>query len=161
MNNISNLDLKGFMLKVIKDVFETMVSMDLEFSDPNPANKIYGNRIVGSVGLAGDVQGNVRIHVTEEFARVITAAMLGMELDEIEGEEEVHDVIGELSNMISGGIKSRICDAGVNCNLSAPTITSGSDYEIISQDCQICEQLFFSNEDDNTALSEIAIKLNN
>ena len=161
MSDLNKLDLKSFMAKVIKDVFETMVSMDLELSDSNTNKEVVnGNLIVGSVGLAGDVQGNVRIHVSDDFARAITAAMLGMELDEIEGEEEVYDVIGELSNMISGDIKSRICDAGFSCELSTPTITSGSDYEIISQDCMRCEQLFFINED-HTALAEVAIKLTN
>ena len=58
--------------------------------------------------------------------------MLGMQVEEIEDESEVHDVIGELSNMIAGDIKSRLCDIGLNCELSIPSTTSGTDFTIES-----------------------------
>jgi len=54
----------------------------------------------------------------------------GMDEDEIEGDEEVHDVVGELSNMIGGDLKSRLCDAGLTCELSIPTITSGKEFQV-------------------------------
>ena len=74
--------------------------------------------------------GSINLHVNGDFAKLITAAMLDMEEDEIEGDEEVHDVVGELSNMIGGDLKSRLCDVGLTCELSIPTITSGRELEL-------------------------------
>jgi CheY-specific phosphatase CheX len=85
-------------------------------------------QIVGSVSFAGKAMGSINLHFSEAFARLVTAAMLDMDEDDIEGDEEVHDVVGELSNMVGGDLKSRLCDAGLTCELSIPTITSGREF---------------------------------
>jgi len=132
MNEIDTLDLKGFVTGSITRVFDTMLSMDVQLSDSDPQAAVDGSKIVGSVSFAGALMGSVRVHVNDAFARIITAEMLGMEVEEIEGDEEVHDVIGELSNMVGGDLKSRLDDIGLSCQLSIPSITSGSDFKIES-----------------------------
>lgn len=94
------VDLRGFISSAMNEVFDTMLSMNIELADEGVQADVGGEKIVGSVGFAGKAVGNVSIQVNEAFARSITAAMLGMEEDEIDGDEEVHDVIGELSNMV-------------------------------------------------------------
>ncbi len=130
MNTLDTLDIAAFVNNAMTDVFDTMLDMEVKISDADSHPEMDGNRIVGSVGFAGKVLGSIYIHVTDTFARFMTAAMLDMELDEIEGDEEVEDVIGELSNMIGGNLKSRLCDAGLNCELSIPSITSGSNFKV-------------------------------
>jgi len=46
--------------------------------------------------------------------------MLGLPPDEITGETEVNDVVGEATNMLTGGLKSWLCDAGSDCAVSTP-----------------------------------------
>ena len=87
----------------------------------------------------------------------MTAAMLGMETDEIEGDEEVHDVIGELCNMICGDLKSRLCDAGLSCELSIPSITCGKGFTIESRGWDRSEQFSFRS-DNHTALVAVYMK---
>jgi flagellar motor switch protein FliN/FliY len=79
--------------------------------------------VVGSVRFDGDVTGIFHIHVTAAFARTLASRMLGLTEAELEGDEMVNDVMGELTNMVVGGVKSRFCDAGATCVLSTPTIT--------------------------------------
>ena len=102
MNEINTLDLKSLAANAVRAVFDTMLSLEIEINDAEAAKNLNGNRIVASVSFAGDVMGNLTIHVNDSFALLITASILGMEIDEIDGEEEVHDVIGELSNMVGG-----------------------------------------------------------
>jgi len=157
MIEINDLDLKGFMVNAINNVFDTMLSMEVETSDADSAMVVEGNRIVGSVAFAGQALGSVSIHVTDQFARIITAAMLDMEPDEIESEDETLDVIGELSNMIGGDIKSRLCDVGLQCQLSIPTITKGNNFTIDSKGYMKNERISFRNGSHN-ALSEVFVR---
>ena len=133
MNEIEHLDLKSFVAHAVSEVFSTMLSLEVEPDVLNGQSPPEGNRIVGSVSFAGEVMGSISIQVTDAFGRLIAAAMLGMEEAEIEGTDEVNDVIGEMSNMIGGGLKSHLCDSGFPCDLSIPSITTGSDFKIESR----------------------------
>ncbi|OQY14035.1 MAG: hypothetical protein B6I30_01755 [Desulfobacteraceae bacterium 4572_187] len=157
MNGINDLDLKDFVTKTLTAVFDTMLSMKIEQIDGGAEGIDGGNQIVGSVGFAGKVMGNVNILVSNDFARLMTAEMLGMETDKIESEEEVFDVIGELCNMVGGGIKSRLCDSGFTCELSIPSVTEGNDLKIESRGWDRCEHFTFKCMENN-ALVQIYMK---
>jgi len=157
MSDINTVDLRGFVSGAMNEVFDTMLSMNIELADEGMQVSVSGERIVGSVGFAGKAVGSVSIHVNEAFARSITAAMLGMEEDEIDGDEEVHDVIGELSNMVGGDLKSRLCDKGLDCELSIPSITRGSDFRTETKGWERHESLVFSYQD-QVALVNVYVK---
>ena len=157
MNSINSLDLKTLISNVVGNVFDTMLSMQVESIDGQPFENHNENQIVGSVGFAGAVLGNLNLHVDKEFACQMTAAMLGMEIEEIEGDEEIHDVIGELCNMICGDLKSRLCDAGYACDLSIPSITTGQEFTIESRGWDRNEQFAFRSND-HTALVAVYMK---
>ena len=159
MSDINALDLRGFISGAMAEVFDTMLSMDIDLADGDAQADIDGERIVGSVGFAGKAVGSVSIQVNEAFARSITAAMLGMEEDEIEGDEEVHDVIGELSNMIGGDLKSRLCDGGLDCELSIPSIITGSDFKTEIKGWERHESLIFRHQE-QFALVDVYMKTN-
>jgi CheY-specific phosphatase CheX len=158
MDEIKTLDIKTFVANAINQVFETMFSMEVILLDGELRGAEGDNRITGSVGFAGDALGNLNIHVTDSFARLMTAAMLDMEVSEIEGEEDVYDVIGELCNMIGGHLKSRLCDFGLPCKLSIPSITCGNNFMVESRGWARKERLGFQYQE-HTALVEVYIKL--
>ena len=157
MTEIATLDIKTSVTNAINEVFDKMLSMNVEVIDADSQENIDENKIVGSVSFTGEVMGSMSIHVSDAFAHLITASMLGMELDEIEGEDEVHDVIGELSNMIGGNLKSYFCDSGLPCALSIPSITSGSDFKIESVGWMRSETLTFRHQQ-HTAFVEVHTK---
>lgn len=157
MGDIQKLDLKSIAVNSTRQVFSTMLSMPIEEAGGIDGQDIAGNRVVGSVSFAGDVMGNIYIHVSGDFAKKMAAAMLGMEPDEIEDDEEVNDVIGEVSNMIGGDMKSRLCDAGFPCQLSIPNITRGSDFKIDSLGWVRHERIGFDRAGD-IALIDVYIK---
>jgi len=130
MNQLNTLDLKSSVSNAVTGVFAAMLDMAVTFIDEAPSSSPDDMQIVGSVSFAGKAMGSINLRFGGSFARQISAAMLDMDEDEIEGDEEVHDVVGELSNMIGGDLKSRLCDAGLTCELSIPTITSGKEFQV-------------------------------
>lgn len=146
-----------FVTTAVEDVFDTMLSMEVSRIPPDDAMSNGGPHIVGTVSMAGAILGNVNVHFSNQFACEITAAMLGMSTEEIDSSEEVHDVIGEVCNMVGGNLKSRLCDSGFTCELSIPSITAGSDFRIESKGWQRYERYGFRNNEDS-ALVEVFMK---
>lgn len=157
MQQIENLNLVGSLTKAVTDVFETMLSMQMKQSNAEELSTLDGERIVGSVSFDGSLIGNFYIHVSRDFARIMTAVMLGMESDEVKDEDEINDVVGEMSNMIGGNLKSGFCDSGMDCELSIPSITNGDDFIISSLNCEKHERLVFYHQR-HTALVEICLR---
>ncbi len=158
MTDIQTVDLRSFVTHSMHSVFETMLSMNLAAEDPPQRESVTtGNHIVGTVGFAGKVMGNVSVFVSRDFAQEIAAAMLGMSVDDIGSDEEVHDVIGEVCNMVGGNLKSKLCDAGLTCSLSIPSITFGNSFRVESKGWDRYELMGFRNSH-NSALIEIYVK---
>lgn len=157
MNEIKLLDLRELIVQAMTEVFDMMLSMEISHIDDDADSTLNGNRIVGSVSFAGKASGNINIHVSDNFARTMTAEMLGIDVDEIEDDGEIHDVIGETSNMVGGNLKSRLCDYGLPCELSIPSITCGSVFTIESMNWMRHEKIFFQNHQ-HVILVEVFMK---
>jgi chemotaxis protein CheX len=159
MEEINSLDLKASVANSMKEVFNTMLPMEAELIDSETVEIDNGNRIVGSVSFAGSVMGNVNIQVSDVFARIMASMILGMEGEDSIGDEEIYDVIGELSNMVGGNLKSRLFDYGFPCNLSIPSITSGGHYRIESKNWARHERVAFRHRE-HILLVEVYITSN-
>ncbi len=158
METIFTIDIKSSVTKSVLDVFDTMLSFQLEPVQEVDVADSKEMRIAGSVNFAGQVSGIIHIHVNKDFALIMTSAMLGMTPDEIEGEDEIKDVISELSNIIGGNLKSFFNDSGFYCALSTPSITMGDDFTIKSLNTERYESLSFSYQQ-YTIRIEVGIKL--
>lgn len=141
---INSVDIPTTVINAVIDVFYTMLSMETENIPQVPEGFIEDKRTVGTVSFAGDVQGLFNIQVNDDFARTMTAAMLGIEESEIESEEEVFDVLRELSNIIGGNLKSAFVDAGLATVLSTPAITNGYDFRVESLNIIKTQRFLFS-----------------
>lgn len=124
------LDPRAKVAEAITEVFETMFSLALAPVDTVSASSLQGKRLVSSVCFAGDATGVVSVHVGEELARRMAANMLGVEPEEIDDETAIHDMLGELGNIVTGGLKSALTDTGLRCALSTPSVTVGTDFMI-------------------------------
>lgn len=151
------LDVRQFMLNHLADVFETMLSMKVQSQDDASAPE-FATRVTGSVGFGGDtVTGAVYLHLSGQFAVQCTCSMLGLTLDEITGETEVNDVVGEMTNMLAGGLKSALCDSGHPCAVSTPAIIRGNSYQIEAMP-DVERVLLAFRSDTNPVLVEVHIK---
>lgn len=154
---INSVDVPNNVINTVIDVFYTMMNMEVENIAEVPPEFREEKRTVGMVSFAGDVQGVFIIQVNDDFARAMTAAMIGMEEDEIESQEEVYDVIRELSNIIGGNLKSSFVDVGLQCVLSTPAITNGLDFRVEALNI-IKTQRFLFKYKDATVIVDAGIK---
>ena len=155
---VKKFDVRGSVSKSMRDVFETMLSLDLQtLDDDMPAASALGARVVGSVSFVGPLMGGFNFYVSEAFSRFMTAAMLGMEAEELEGDEEVKDVVGEICNIVGGNLKSKFCDAGLKCELTTPSFTTGNDFKIESRHMITYERMAFE-QGRNKVYVEVGIK---
>ena len=123
-------DLSDLVSGAVKDVFTTMLEMNAK---PEPPDSLVANgepHVAGSVGFIGKLNGVVYLYASATFARRIASRMLRLSDAEIKGNEMVNDVVGEVSNMVVGNIKSRLCDRGLSCALTIPSIVRGSHFTI-------------------------------
>jgi CheY-specific phosphatase CheX len=112
------------LLQGAKEVFETMVFMDLEKSSESDAS-IDDCALLGSITFKGAMEGSLGICCSVPCAQAIAKDMLGIDDCEKLGEEEACDAIGEVANMVMGCFKSQVIDAVGNLEVSTPSIVSG------------------------------------
>jgi CheY-specific phosphatase CheX len=152
-------DIREFMIRHLADVFDTMLSMKAVLA-PQAGPPQFGERVTGSVGFAGEaVTGAVYLHLSVPLANRGASAMLGLPLEEITNENEVNDVVGEVTNMLTGGLKSWICDASIECAVSTPAIIRGTSFDVEPMPDVERINLIFDCGDDRFAV-EIHVKLN-
>jgi CheY-specific phosphatase CheX len=152
-------DVRQFLTHHLADVFSTMVSMK---ATPAPEGMVphFEERVTGSVGFGGEaVSGAVYLHLSADLALRVTSAMLGLPPEEIGGEGEVNDVVGEMTNMLAGGLKSTLCDLGATCAVSTPAIIRGRAYEIEAMPDVRRESMVFDCETECVSV-EVHIKFN-
>jgi chemotaxis protein CheX len=121
---VDEVCLSEALLSGAKEVFETMIFMDLEGTS-EPAEKIEGDALLGTITFTGNVEGCLAICCHMPCAKVIAANMLGMEPTEEIGKDEISDAVGEVANMVMGSVKSRVQDKTGNLEVSVPSVVSG------------------------------------
>jgi chemotaxis protein CheX len=152
-------DVSEFMKRHLVDIFSTMLSMQAVVSAPSEQEP-HDERVTGSVGFAGEtVTGAVYLHLSTPFSSRMAAAMLGLPPEEVVNDNDANDVVGEITNMLTGGLKSWLCDAGTECALSTPAIIRGRSFAIEHMGDVQRECLTFRCGEDVVVL-EIHIKLN-
>ena len=89
-------------------------------------------QVIGNVGFVGKANGIVYLCMSEEFATFAVGAILGMSPAEVafNGPEVLKDAIGEVTNMTVGGFKNALCDIGLPCKLTLPTIVRGDPLKV-------------------------------
>lgn len=122
------MDIKNKIVESTKEIFSTMVMMDVTVVDQDPAaRQAIKDGISGIIGLAGTHKGVLAIHIPAPVALAITGSFLGMEVEEIN--EDVEDAVGELANMLGGNVKTILSENGRDIELSLPTTISGTNYD--------------------------------
>jgi len=104
-----------------------MVMMDAEAGPPlDHQPRSFEQTVSGMLGLSGDLQGLLNVHCPYAAAKQITGNMLGMEVESIDA--DVRDAIGEIANMVAGGLKVSLATHNLNVNLSTPTTIAGDSF---------------------------------
>ena len=113
------------ILDAMLNVLKTMAKLDPKPGKPElkKSNAANGD-VSGIMTMVSDkVKGSLAITFTKPAILDIAKRMLGQEYTEID--EDVTDLAGELTNMVTGGAKATFEQQGHNFNMSIPTVVSG------------------------------------
>lgn len=112
------------LLEAAKEVFETMIFMDLqpcgEVDQP-----IEGEALMATITFSNSLEGCLAICAGKDCAEAIAVNMLGLESAGELSNEEVTDAIGEVANMVMGSVKSRLTDVYEDIQVSIPSVVQG------------------------------------
>jgi chemotaxis protein CheX len=158
--NQSPTVVREFLIRHLAEVFSTMLTLPAvplaEASSDHPQE-----RVSGAVSFVGEtVTGSVYLHLPAAFAAHIAGTMLGMAAEEVPGDAEINDVIGEVTNMLAGGLKSWLCDTGAACALTTPAIIRGTSFQIMASEGVTQIQFGFASGAHRGAV-EVHIKFTN
>ena len=119
------------IVETTEEIFNTMIFMDISAEDPLAQGKqALGCHISAMIGLSGGFSAMLSIHCPEAIGLGIAGAMLGMDIDEVDA--DVKDALGEIANMVAGGLKERFAAQDIDLVLAIPTTVSGKSYTIAS-----------------------------
>lgn len=117
-------------IAALRNVLSTMAQIELTPGKPQKKTTCQAKGDVsGLIGMFGDkVCGSLSITFDKELALYIMHNMLGETHGEIN--EDVSDMVGEITNMICGGAKKDLSTLGLNFDMATPIVVSGPDHTL-------------------------------
>lgn len=130
------------LMIAVQKTFRTMLGVELTMP-PNAMMPFDGEHVRCEIAFAGKATGSAALRLTTATTKHIAARVLGLSVEEMTDDTVMDDVVGELSNMVVGNFKSNLCDAGLKCKLSPPSITRTSDFKLRSESGSLAERIGF------------------
>jgi chemotaxis protein CheX len=155
---ITDTVVREALLSAVQNVCRTMMRCEATVAPCDPVLSGAPGLIVG-VGFGGSVNGVVYLCLDDDFAVYATGKILGMSGPEVRlhGFEVMKDAIGEVTNMVAGGFKNKLCDLGFPCLLTLPTIMRGQHLTVVT--LKGTEHHVFNLEiDGHRLITEVQIK---
>lgn len=119
------------IVETTEEIFNTMIFLEVSADAPLEQGKqAIGCHVSAMIGLTGGFSAMLGIHCPEAVGLAISGAMLGMEIEEIDA--DVKDALGEIANMLAGGLKERFSAEDISLDLAIPTAITGKSYTIAS-----------------------------
>ena len=78
--------------------------------------------------ISKETKGSLSITFEEKLALATMKSMVGEGPDEIN--EEITDLVGEVTNMVAGGAKRILSEQGCEFDMATPTVFSGNNHTI-------------------------------
>ena len=130
------MDLKDQLFKLlnesVQDTFNAILNLIPVMTNEQfmPAKEA---ATLSSIGFAGKLAGTFSLCLENSFACDIVSKMLDMEIKEINS--DVTDGIGEIVNIIIGGVKMKLAtqNAPHDFNLGIPTAVRGNQLEVFGE----------------------------
>lgn len=107
-----------------------MAQVDLQSQKPEKkTSDLACGDVTGIIGMIGpQVRGSMSITFCKKLATYIMDNMLGERIDEID--DQVLDMVGEMTNMICGGAKNALAEQNYQFEMATPVIVAGSNHVI-------------------------------
>ncbi len=116
-------------ISALKNVIQTMASIESHGETPFvKQGPPVTDGVIGFIRMEGEqVICTMAISFSEPAILAIASGMLGEEIKELN--DEMIDLAGEITNMVTGGVKKDLWQEGYNFDLSQPEFHYAKDFE--------------------------------
>jgi len=130
LENFMNVEFINPFLSSMLNVMSTMAQMELTPEKPRlKKNEIAQGDVSGLIGMVSEqTKGSLSITFEGELALATMKSMVGEGPDEIN--EEITDLVGEITNMVTGGAKRMLSEKGIEFDMATPMVVSGKNHTI-------------------------------
>jgi chemotaxis protein CheX len=122
---VSMQELETGLERALKEITTTMLNCESEII-PLSDVEAYPPGLSAVVGFGGKISGFVAIHLSPHSACTLASNLVGMEFQEMD--EMVADAMGEIVNMLAGGLKKSVSKDEDLFKISVPSIVYGDEY---------------------------------
>ncbi|GLX83731.1 chemotaxis protein CheX [Thalassotalea eurytherma] len=125
-----NVEFINPFLSSMLNVMSTMAQMELSPEKPKLKDGDFAKGDVsGLIGMVSDqAKGSLSITFEAPLAIATMKKMVGEGPDEVD--EEIIDLVGEITNMVTGGAKRILSEKGFEFDMATPMVVSGKDHTI-------------------------------
>jgi len=118
-----------FIISLV-NVLKTMAHIELQIGKPRKKMDATAmGDVSGLIGMVGsNIAGSMSITFEEGLALQVMQGMLGEKPDSLN--DEVNDMVGEITNMVAGGAKKDLAKKGFDIGMATPIVVSGKDHTI-------------------------------
>ncbi|WP_114324783.1 chemotaxis protein CheX [Candidatus Colwellia aromaticivorans] len=117
-------------LSAMLNVMSTMAQMELIAEKPKlKKNDIAQGDVSGLIGMVSpETKGSLSITFDTPLALATMKGMVGEAPNEVN--EEIIDLVGEITNMVTGGAKRLLSEKGFEFDMATPVVVSGKNHTI-------------------------------
>ena len=125
-----NVEFINPFLTSMLNVMSTMAQMELVPEKPRlKKDDVAMGDVSGLIGMGSDkAKGSLSITFEGPLALATMKGMVGEGPDEIN--DEITDLIGEITNMVTGGAKRLLSEKGIDFDMATPMVVSGKNHTI-------------------------------
>jgi chemotaxis protein CheX len=125
-----NVEFINPFLSAMLNVMSTMANMELTPEKPRlKKDAIAMGDVSGLIGMVSEqTSGSLSITYEASLALATMKSMLGEAPDEVN--EDITDLVGEITNMVTGGAKRLLSEKGFEFNMATPVVVSGENHTI-------------------------------
>ncbi|WDE11108.1 chemotaxis protein CheX [Thalassomonas haliotis] len=125
-----NVEFINPFLASMLNVMSTMAQMELAPEKPKlKKDEVAMGDVSGLIGMVSDqAKGSLSITFEGPLAIATMKNMVGEGPDEIN--EEITDLVGEITNMVTGGAKRMLSEKGIEFDMATPMVVSGNNHTI-------------------------------
>ncbi|MDR4498671.1 MAG: chemotaxis protein CheX [Candidatus Scalindua sp.] len=114
-----------------QEIFATMIPVEITAGESfYQKEENITTDLISLISFTGEHSGIIALFCNKNIALKITSNMLGIEVTELH--QDTKDAIGEVTNMIAGSLKNKVCEDLGSMHLSIPVVIGGASLTISS-----------------------------
>lgn len=115
------------------NVLQTMAQIEVKPGRPSlKKDAVARGDVSGLIGMVGPTaKGSFSISFDKKLALNVFKLMVGEEVKDIS--EDITDMVGEITNMVSGGAKRQLGEKGFEFSMATPIVVTGPSHTIKHQ----------------------------